>query len=230
MDTQVILMLQDQGDGLAGFLKQHSYAVIGRSTGAAALDALIHSHIHLLILETRLADGSGFDLCRQLRQQGHHQPVLMLTEQADETDSVLALEMGADDCMTKPYSRRELLSRIRALLRRAYGEFAHPSGEQLCVGDLVIDRLRGQVWNAGHPITVTPIEFRLLTQFVQHPNQVLSRAQIIDAVWGFEVDVASERVVNTHICRLRAKIEADDSQMAIQTVSGLGYCLKTKGN
>ena len=90
----------------------------------------------------------------------------MLTDQ-DETDHVLALEMGADDCVTQPYSPRELLSRIRALLRRAYGEFAYPSGEQLCVGDLVIDRLRGQVWHAGHLITLTPIEFRLL---VHLPN------------------------------------------------------------
>ena len=228
MDTQLILTLQDHGDSLAEFLKQHSYAVIGRSTGGAGLEILSHCHVHLLILETRLEDGSGFDLCRQLRQQGYHQPVLMLTDQ-DETDHVLALEMGADDCVTQPYSPRELLSRIRALLRRAYGEFAYPSGEQLCVGDLVIDRLRGQVWHAGHLITLTPIEFRLLVHLAQHAAQVLSRAQIIDAVWGFEVDVASERVVNTHICRLRAKIEADNSRMAIQTVSGLGYRLKTKG-
>ena len=176
-----------------------------------------------------MVDGSGFDFCRQLRQQGYRQPILMLSDQDGELDKVLALEMGADDYITKPYHPRELLARIRALLRRAYGELAYPSGEQLCVGDLVIDRMRGQAWSAGKPLPLTPIEFRLLVHFARHPNQALSRAQIIDAVWGYEVDVNSERVVNTHICRLREKIAADAHRpLTIQTVSGVGYRLETR--
>ncbi len=228
MDTQTILALREHAsnDSLRGFLSLHGYSLMDRSSGEAGLDLLRQRHIQLVILETQLDDGSGFDWCRELRQQGYHQPVLMLVGQDIEIDRVLALEMGADDCMTTPYSQRELLSRIRALLRRAYGEFAHPFGEQLCIGALVIDRLRGQVWNAGSLITLTPIEFRLLTHFAQHPNQVLSRAQIIDAVWGCEVDVNSERVVNTHICRLRGKVES--RALVIRTVNGLGYCLEQR--
>lgn len=230
MDAQVILALQDRPTILTlnRFLEQNGYFFTGYSSGASALNYLRRHDAHLLILETHLEDGSGFDLCRQFRQQGYHQPILMLTNQDGETDKVLALEMGADDYVTKPYSLREVLSRIRALLRRAYGELASPLGEQICVADLVIDRLRGQAWNAGRLLPLTPIEFRLLVLLARHANQALTRAQIIDAVWGYEVDVNSERVVNTHICRLREKLEHDAlATLTIETVNGIGYCLET---
>jgi DNA-binding response OmpR family regulator len=180
----------------------------------------------LIILDIRLPDGSGLDFCRQLRQQGAYQPILMLTVQRDEMDKVLGLEMGADDYVTKPYSLRELLSRIRALIRRAYGELSMTDAEMLYVGDLLVDRTRGQVRRGGKQISLTPIEFRLLVFLARHQGQVLTRSQILDAVWGYAADVDSERIVNVHVRRLREKVELDPSEpRLILTVPGIGYRL-----
>ena len=159
-----------------------------------------------------------------MRQAGIRQPILILTAQHDEMDKVLGLEMGADDYVTKPFSLRELISRIRAQLRRAYGELANGETGQLFAGDLSIDLARGQASKAGKQLVLTPLEFKLLTYLVQHKNQALSRAQIIDAVWGFSPDLDSEKTVNVHIRHLRKKIEADpDHPELVITVPGIGY-------
>jgi DNA-binding response OmpR family regulator len=132
--------------------------------------------------------------------------------------------MGADDYVTKPYSLQELRSRIRALLRRSYGELAIVDGDVLHAADLVIDRTRGQVWRGDDLLNLTPTEFRLLTLLAQHQGQALSRRQILDAVWGYTADIESERTVNVHIRRLREKIEPDPGQPSlILTVPGIGY-------
>jgi DNA-binding response OmpR family regulator len=139
---------------------------------------------------------------------------------------VLGLEMGADDYITKPFSLRELLSRIRAQLRRAYGELSSTDADILYTGGLVIDRGRGQVRRGNEVLLLTPTEFRLLVYLARHPGQALSRAQILDAVWGYGPDVESERAVNVHIRRLREKVELDPSRPAlILTVPGIGYRL-----
>src|SRR5262249_46832014 len=139
----------------------------------------------------------------------------------------LALEMGADDYVTKPFGLREVLSRVRALLRRAYGELSMPAAERLVIGDLQIDPYRGQVWRCGSVVRLTPTEFRLMVYLVTDANQVRTRSQILDAIWGYDTDIEGERVVNTYICRLREKIEADPTQPTlIQTVNGIGYCLE----
>lgn len=224
-----ILLIEDDpavARSLQAGLERESYQVIWKSSGAAGLEQARHPTAapHLIILDVRLPDGSGFDVCRQLRQLGLRQPVLMLTVQQDELDKVLGLEMGADDYVTKPYSLRELLSRIRALLRRAYGELAAANADVLYAGDLVIDWGRGQARRGDQPLNLTPTEFRLLAFLAQHPGQALSRAQILDAVWGYEADVDSERTVNVHVRRLREKVELDPSRPAlILTVPGIGY-------
>jgi DNA-binding response OmpR family regulator len=178
------------------------------------------------VLDVRLPDGSGFDFCRQIRGLGLRQPIVILTVQRDETDKILGLEMGADDYVTKPYSLRELLSRIRAQLRRAYGELSASDANMLYVGDLVIDRGRGQVWRGNHLILLTPTEFRLLVFLAQHPGQALTRMQLLDSVWGYDAEVDNERTVNVHIRRLREKVEIDPSHPSlILTVPGIGYRL-----
>lgn len=150
----------------------------------------------------------------------------MLTVLSDELDKVMGLEMGADDYMTKPFSLRELLSRTRALLRRTYGEFSAVDSDRLYISDLIIDRSRNQVWRGPRQINLTPTEFKLLVFLARHPGQALSRAQIVEAVWGYDADVESERTVNVHIRRLREKIELDPSRPAlILTVPGVGYRL-----
>ncbi|MCP4544024.1 MAG: response regulator transcription factor [Chloroflexi bacterium] len=224
-----LLLIEDDpavARSLQDGLERDGYAVTWKETGAAGVAHVRDRNPHLVILDVRLPDGSGFDFCRQLRQLGLHQPIIMLTARREEMDKVLGLEMGADDYVTKPFSLRELLSRIRAQLRRAYGEFSSTDTDLLHAGDLVIDQTRGQVRRDGEIVNLTPTEFRLLVYLARHPGQALSRAQIIDAVWGHAPDVESERTVNVHIRRLREKVELDPScPTLILTVPGIGYRL-----
>jgi DNA-binding response OmpR family regulator len=197
-----ILLIEDDpavARSLQDGLERERYVVTWKATGTEGVSYARDHNPHLIILDVRLPDGSGFDFCRQMRQSGLRQPILMLTVRADETDKVLGLEMGADDYVTKPYSLRELLSRVRALLRRAYGEFARADADLLYASDLVIDRGRGQVWRGEELINLTPTEFRLLVFLARHPGQALSRAQIIDAVWGYAADVESERAIASSV-------------------------------
>jgi DNA-binding response OmpR family regulator len=222
-----ILLIEDDpavANSLEDGLNRNDYRVTWKATGSEGIQCARERNPQLIILDVRLPDGSGFDFCRQMRQLGLRQPILMLTVQRDEIDKVLGLEMGADDYVTKPFSLRELLSRVRALLRRAYGDLAAVSSNILYVNDLVIDRGRGQVWRGNEPLNLTPTEFRLLTYLAQHAGQALSRAQILDAVWGYDADVDSERTVNVHIRRLREKVEIEPDRPAlILTVPGIGY-------
>ena len=224
-----ILVVEDD-PGIAGSLQtafsREGYGVQWKSDGGSGV-AYARDHApHLVILDVRLPDGSGFDFCREMRSLGVRQPIIMLTVQSDEMDKVIGLEMGADDYMTKPFSLRELLSRVRAQLRRAYGDLALTEGDVLYAGDLVIDRQRGKVLRGDEVINVTPTELRLITYLAQHPNQVLSRGQILDAVWGYENSPETEQVVTVNIRRLREKIEHQPGNPAlVLTVPGIGYKL-----
>jgi DNA-binding response OmpR family regulator len=229
--TRRILLVEDDpavAVSLKEGLESSGYSVMWKSRGAEGLTYAREHTPHLIILDVQLPDGSGFDVCRQIRQQGLNQPILMLTVRNEEVDKVLGLEMGADDYMTKPFSLRELLSRVRAMLRRAYGELAIADSNLLYAGDLVIDRGRGQVLRGSEVIYLTPVEFRLLVFLAQHPGQALTRSQILDAVWGYEATYDSESTINAHIRRLREKVEIDPSHPTlIQTVLGVGYRLVT---
>jgi DNA-binding response OmpR family regulator len=222
-----ILVIEDDpavAHGLEAGLSRDGYQVVWRDSGSAGVQYARDFNPHLIVLDVRLPDGSGFDFCRQMRQQGVHQPILMLTVQRDEMDKVLGLEMGADDYVTKPYGLRELLSRVRALLRRAYGEFSSVDANILHAADLVLDRGRGQVWRDNQVLNLTPTEFRLLIYLAQNAGQALTRSQILDAVWGYDADIDSERTVNVHVRRLREKIEIDPGNPTlILTVPGIGY-------
>jgi DNA-binding response OmpR family regulator len=226
-----ILVVEDDtavAHSLQAGLEREGYRVTWKATGSEGINYARDQNPHLIILDVRLPDGSGFDFCRQMRQLGLRQPVLMLTVRGDEMDKVLGLEMGADDYVTKPYSLRELLSRMRALLRRSYGALSSTNADLLYVGGLVIDRGRGQVRRGNELINLTPTEFRLFVFLARHPGQALSRAQIIDAVWGYTADIESERTVNVHIRRLREKVELNPSRPTlILTVPGIGYRLVT---
>jgi DNA-binding response OmpR family regulator len=229
MTAQQILIIEDDpaiGQSLVAGLDQHGFEAHLCSAGQAGVEAARLRSPHLIILDVRLPDGSGFDFCRQMRQLGLHQPIIMLTARQDELDKVLGLEMGADDYMTKPFSLRELVSRIRAQLRRAYGDYTNAQATSLLVGDMVLDLSTGQALREGKALPLTPIEFRLLTYLARHRGQVLSRAQIVEAVWGHSPDPDSEQTVNVHIRRLREKVELDPSRpVLILTVPGLGYRL-----
>jgi DNA-binding response OmpR family regulator len=177
------------------------------------------------VLDIRLPDISGFDVCRQLRAERMLQPILMLTARDEELDKVLGLELGADDYVVKPYSLRELISRIRAHLRRAYGELAAGSkGGVLRFGEVEVDMERLQATRQGKPVDLTPTEFRLLRYLVSNPERPCSRDELIEAVWGYASDVGSERTVDVHIRHLREKLEDDPANPHwLVTVRGVGY-------
>ena len=226
-----ILVIEDDSAvarSLTQGIGREGYDVHWEATGTGGVAYARDRGPHLVILDVRLPDGSGFDFCRQMRTLGLRQPILMLTVQSDEVDKVLGLEMGADDYLTKPYRLRELIARIRALLRRAYGELASPESDILYAADLVIDRTRGCVSRGERRLNLTPIEFRLLVFLAQHPGQVFSRGQLIEHVWGYDAGLYDEKSVNVSIRRLREKIEREPSDPRIVlTVIGLGYRLAT---
>jgi len=224
-----LLLIEDDpavAQSLRAGLEREGYAVTWKSSGAEGMAYARERQPHLILLDIRLPDISGLDVCRTLRQQGLRLPILMLTARREEVDKVLGLEMGADDYVTKPFGLRELLARIRAQLRRAYGDLSAAGGDVLYVADLRIDRGRGLVQRSHETLVLTPTEFRLLVYLAQNRGQALTRAQLLDAVWGYAADVDSERTVNVHIRRLREKVELDPGRpQIILTVPGLGYRL-----
>jgi DNA-binding response OmpR family regulator len=224
-----ILIIEDDpgiATSLHSGLEREGYRVTWKDNGEGGI-AFAQKHTpDLIILDVRLPDGSGFDFCQRMRSLKITQPILILTVQSEEVDKVLGLEMGADDYLTKPFGKRELLSRIRALLRRAYGEFANISSNLLYVKDIVIDRSQGQASISNKPLNLTPTEFRLLVYLAQHSGQALSRNQILEAIWGYGGTAIDEKVVNVQIRRLREKIETDPSKPElILTIPGVGYRL-----
>jgi DNA-binding response OmpR family regulator len=224
-----ILLIEDDpavARSLQDGLQRYDFQVVWKNSGGEGREHAFRFNPHLILLDVRLPDGSGFDFCREMRKNGLRQPIIMLTVQKDEIDKVLGLEMGADDYVTKPFSLRELVSRVRAQLRRAYGELSNAEAGLLFAGDLVIDPLKGQARRGDQPLNLTPTEFRLLLYLVTHRGQALTRPQIIEAVWGFTPDLESERTVNVHVRRLREKVEQDPGRpRLILTVPGIGYRL-----
>ncbi len=180
----------------------------------------------LLILDLMLPGKGGIEICQQLRKQDNYTPILMLTAKSSELDRVLGLEIGADDYLTKPFSIRELIARVKAILRRvdALSEaVGRADNETVQFGDLHIDSDRRKVLLSGEEIILTAKEFDLLWHFASHPGRVFSRLQLLDSVWGYVHD-GYEHTVNSHINRLRAKIEKDPSQpQYVLTVWGVGY-------
>ena len=231
MADQTILVIEDDpavGEALVEGIGSEGYQVHWETTGGGGVAFARDHSPQLVVLDVRLPDGNGFDFCRQMRTLGLRQPILMLTVQSDQMDKVLGLEMGADDYLTKPYHLRELIARIRSLLRRAYGEFASTEADILYAGDLTIDRTRATVTRDGRSLNLTPTEFRLLVFLAQHPGQVFSRGQLIENVWGSDADFYDDKTVSVHVRRLREKIEHEPSDPAVVlTVPGIGYRLAT---
>ena len=209
-----------------GLIKE-GYTIQICDSGKKGLEAAQKIQPHLIILDVRLPDGSGFDFCRQIRQGGLHQPILILTVRDEAIDKVLGLEIGADDYMTKPYNPNELNARIRALLRRAYGEFSSTESKLVFIGDLTIDILRATVTRNETVINLTPTEYRLFVHMAKHPGQVLSRSQLVSSIRGYETEELNDsQTITVYIRRLREKLEYDPAHpKLILTVPGIGYRL-----
>jgi DNA-binding response OmpR family regulator len=193
--------------------------------GQEGLDKALKGNFDLIILDLMLPDMDGLDICTTLRSASRYEPILMLTAKSSEVDRVLGLEIGADDYMSKPFSTRELVARVKAILRRV--DVMRSAGEGqadfLSVGDLVIDKMKRKVTVKAQPVNLTAREFDLLTHFASQPGRVYTRAQLLDQVWGYGYD-GYEHTVNSHINRLRGKIEDDPARPRyILTVWGVGY-------
>ena len=228
MSEERIVLIEDDpavAKGLSFALEQEGYAVMWAADGSSGHRLVAGQSPHLIILDIRLPDTSGFDLCRKLRQEGFRQPILMLTARDEEVDKVLGFELGADDYVVKPYQLRELLSRIRALLRRAYGELSRrSSNEKITFDDVTIDLELLQVYRDGRIVYLTPTEFRLLRYLVSHPDRPVTRDQILEAVWGYHAEVGYDRTVDVHMRHLREKLERDPTHpRRLITVRGHGY-------
>lgn len=228
MAGELILVVEDDravSRGLTYGLQAEGFVVLVAETGQQALDLARSQDPHLVLLDIRLPDISGFDVCRQLRAEGMRQPIMMLTARDEELDKVLGLELGADDYVVKPYSLRELISRIRALLRRAYGDLAGALvGGRIRFGEIEIDLELLRVKRQGVSVDLTPTEFRLLRYLASHPGRPCTRDTLIEAVWGYASDIGSDRTVDVHIRHLREKLEDDPANPRwLVTVRGLGY-------
>lgn len=223
-----ILVVEDEravARGLIYGLREEGFSVEWAETGKAALALTDELSPSLLVLDLRLPDITGLDVCRRLRQAGRRLPILMLTARDEEMDKILGLELGADDYMVKPYSLRELVSRIRALLRRSYGELASPgTPSTVSFGSITVDFDRLLVTRSDEVVELTPIELRILRVLVMKPGRPCTREQLIEAVWGYTDDVGSDRTVDVHMRHLRQKLEDDPSQPRwFVTVRGAGY-------
>lgn len=194
--------------------------------GESGLKKAISGDYDLVILDLMLPRMDGMDICREMRSQGVHTPVLMLTARNSELDRVLGLEIGADDYLSKPFSVRELIARVKAILRRVdtYKEDGKSGkGTTLCVGDLELDPDKRRVCLRHEIIELTAKEFDLLWHFASNPGRVYTRGQLLDSVWNHAHD-GYEHTVNSHINRLRAKIEDDPAKpQYVLTVWGIGY-------
>jgi two-component system alkaline phosphatase synthesis response regulator PhoP len=207
-------------------LEKEGFQVETAQDGQAALDRAKQWKPDLLVLDWMLPKLDGLEVCRRLRQEKKHVPILMLTAKTEEFDKVLGLELGADDYMTKPFSPRELVARVKAILRRVdalKGGEEQEEGRFLRVGELTIDPEGYVVTKNGGEIDLTPKEFELLLYMASHRGKVLSRDQLLNAVWNYDY-VGDSRIVDVHVSHLRDKIESDSrNPVYIKTVRGIGY-------
>ncbi|MHC4353284.1 MAG: response regulator transcription factor [Planctomycetota bacterium] len=219
-----ILIVEDEESilmALADDLSLEGYEVTSARDGLEGLATAKEKGPDLIILDIMLPKMDGFEVCQQLRRSGVGTPILMLTAKSQEVDKVLGLELGADDYVTKPFSPRELLARVKAILRRVKG--AQAEMDVCRVGDLEIDFKKYEVTKKGQPVYLTSLEFSLIGFLIKHKDQVVSRSAILDGVWGEEVYVLP-KTVDTHIGHLRKKIEDDPANPRhIIGVRGAGY-------
>jgi two-component system, OmpR family, alkaline phosphatase synthesis response regulator PhoP len=206
--------------------QQAGYEVFTADDGNLALEIVKMEPLDLIVLDLMLPGIDGMELCQRLRKDGIHIPIIMLTAKDDEIDRVLGLEMGADDYVTKPFSPRELLARVKAVLRRTGdNEYGNNTQGIIKFGDIVIDSNKYEVFAYGNPVELTPREFELLLYLAKNLGRVLSRDLLLDKVWGYEF-AGDTRIVDVHISHLRDKIEKDArNPVYIKTVRGVGYKL-----
>ncbi len=227
--TKKVLIVEDNKD-IAHLVSIHladlNYAFDVAYDGRKGLSLALTDNYDLIILDLMLPEMDGIQVCRECRGQNINTPILMLTAKSSELDRVLGLEIGADDYLTKPFSIRELMARVKAIFRRADSmlkSVSEPESNELAIGKLLLDSSRRRVEFDGETIELTAKEFDLLWYFAHNPGRVFTRTQLLDRIWGYSHD-GYEHTVNSHINRLRSKFEKDPANPEyILTVWGVGY-------
>jgi len=224
MAGELILVVDDEAniiDLARLYLEQEGYRVEEAMDGQQALEKIDSHEPALVILDIMLPEVDGFEVCRRVRAESDV-PIIMLTARDDDVDKIVGLELGADDYMTKPFNPRELVARVKAILRRAE-QAPRRDGAPIHIGDLTIDPPRREISVAGEVVETRTKEFDLLLTLVEHKGIVLSREQLLNLVWGYDF-YGQTRTVDVHIAHLRKRIAASD-QVRIDTVTGVGYKL-----
>ena len=228
MTTTSVLLVEDEEafvDALIVGLRREGFTIEVARDGAEALDRFDEVQPDLVLLDVMLPKVSGIDVCRELRSRSDV-PIIMVTAKGSEIDTVVGLEVGADDYVTKPYRLRELVARMRAVLRRrgaAGGAVDEPRGDAVEVGDVLVDHERHEVFVRGEQVRLPLKEFELLALLLENAGRVLTRDVLIDRVWGHDY-VGDTKTLDVHVKRLRAKVETDPAHPTrIVTIRGLGY-------
>lgn len=223
----LILLVDDEPSittTLSAFLDLTGFRVVTAGSGSEALRLLLQTRVDLIVLDVLMPEMNGRDVLRRLRADNNWTPVILLTQIAGSAERIMALEEGADDYLNKPFDPHELVVRIRAVLRRVQLS-ARPlqAARRLRSGELLIDRSSRRVWLSGQELTITPKAFAILEYLMLHSDEVISREQLLDSVWGWEMSVGM-RVVDTRIAELRKALTDTSGQpRLIETIPGLGY-------
>ena len=224
MKLHRVLVIEDEPGMVAGLkdnLEYEGYEVLVGRDGEEGINRALRDKPSLILLDVMLPKMSGLDVCRQLRSKGVDTPVIMLTARGQEIDKVIGLELGADDYVTKPFSIKELLARVRALLRRSSKLVAEV--ESYRFGDVEVDFKAYKATRAGRPLDLTPREFEILKYFAVHRGETITRDQLLDEVWGYD-NYPITRTVDNHIAKLRQKVEDQPARpQYIITVHRVGY-------
>jgi two-component system, OmpR family, response regulator VicR len=223
-----ILIVEDEyavARGIQYALQQEGYEVAVARSGEEGLEIAVEQAPDLVVLDVRLPGIDGFEVLRRVRAAGAKMPILVLTARDDEVDKVIGLELGADDYLTKPFGLRELMSRIKALLRRSYGDLADASGGRVIRHkDLIIDLERRRVQRGANRISLTPTEFEILRHLASRPGRVYTRSELLELLRDYEALDQDEKTINVHVSHLRDKIEDDPAvPVFVLTVRGVGY-------
>lgn len=224
MNTKTILVVDDEPnivDLTTMYLQREGFHVQSAGDGLTALEMIAEGAPALIVLDIMLPEMDGFEVCRRVRAESDV-PILMLTARDDDVDKIVGLELGADDYLTKPFNPRELVARVKAILRRLERDPSN-DGEAIRVGDVSIDPARREVVIAGKSIELRAKEFDLLKTLAEHEGIVLSREQLLNLVWGYDF-YGETRTVDVHVAHLRKHLTATES-VSIETVTGVGYKL-----
>ena len=226
MSAETILLVDDEPNIIElarMYLEQDGFKVISAQDGQAALDRILADPPDFVVLDLMLPGLDGWEVCKRVRARSDI-PILMLTARDDDIDKIVGLELGADDYMTKPFNPRELVARIKAVLRRTGKNAVPDSGAPIRVGDVLIDPARREIKVGDRRVLLRVKEFDLLQTLAEHKGLVLSREQLLELVWGFDF-YGQTRTVDVHMAHVRARLEEAGSALIIETVWGVGYKL-----